>query len=63
MIRPGDYVQTKYRIPFDYGDLERHSRGTVISLDGDWAVIKLPQGRRVEAHVLSLDRIDRAQDL
>ena len=63
MPRPGDYVQTRHRIPLDYGDLARGTRGTVVSLDGGWAVIRLPEGRRVETHVLSLDRIDRAQDL
>lgn len=56
-------MRTRHRIPLDYGDVPKNTTGTVTSLDGDWAVVKLPEGRRFETHVLSLSRLDRAQDL
>lgn len=63
MIRPGDYVKTRTRLPMGYGDLAKGTTGTVLSLDGDWVKVKLPKGGRFETHKSSLIRIDRAQDL
>lgn len=56
MLGVGDYVQTRRRIP---PRIRGGVRGTVLSLEGDWATVELPQGGRFESHVDNLTRLVR----
>ena len=56
MIEQGDYVATRRRIP---PRIRSGVRGTVLSLDGDWATVELPKGGRFESHTDNLIRLVR----
>jgi len=56
MLGVGDYVQTRRRIP---PRIRGGVRGTVLSLEGDWATVELPQGGRFESRVDNLTRLVR----
>lgn len=60
MLENGDYVQTRRRIP---PRIRRGVRGTVLSLDEDWATIELPNGGRFQSHADNLTRLVRATDI
>ena len=59
MLGVGDYVQTRRRIP---PRIRGGVRGTVQSLDGDWATVELPQGGRFESHINNLTRLVRKSE-
>lgn len=59
MLRVGDYVQTRRAISH-YQSVASGARGTVRSLDGDWATVELPEGGRFQGHTDNLIRLVRA---
>ena len=58
-ISIGDYVQTRRRIP---PRIRGGVRGTLVSLDGDWAAVELPEGGRFQSPIDNLTRLVRAKD-
>lgn len=56
MLGVGDYVTTRRRIP---PRIRGGVRGTVRSLEGDWATVELPQGGRFESHTNNLTLLVR----
>jgi hypothetical protein len=63
-VRPGDHVEVRgiIREPRAGGRISRGTRGTVRSLDNNWATIELPTGGRFEAHTDNLTRLVRAEN-
>ena len=58
-MQPGDYVATRRRIP---PRIRGGVRGTVLSLDGDWATVELPSGGRFQSHTNNLTRLVRKRE-
>lgn len=46
-MQPGDYVETtrRFRSPHT---IQRGTRGSVVSLDGDWITVEVPDGSRFQ---------------
>lgn len=58
-LETGDYVQTRRRIP---PRIRSGVRGTVVSLDGDWATVELPVGGRFQSLTNNLTRLVRKRE-
>lgn len=60
-MREGDYVVTRRRFHSPH-TIRRGTRGTVVSLDGDWATIEAPSGGFFQAHTDNLNVLVKRKD-